>query len=149
VIAAVRIRKEPPRVAVEVREPVHQATFSFTPSTPPTKPSTRQSQRSSATSRAKGTLSVANMGVPPVRTVPSRSPGPLDSVVVARAAILPMTSRPVAGVMMASPTGAARGGFSATASAADSNRVVRLREIPGGRGGRATIVPRPDSVPPR
>jgi hypothetical protein len=146
VMAAVRTRETPPREAAVV-QPVQQATFSFEPSTPTTNAARRPTPTISA-KRSKGTFSVTKIGVPPVRIVPPRTRGPLDSVVVARATILPMTARPMGGVLMASPSGASRAGFTATVPA-DSNRVIRASGVGGGRGGRAVLGPRPDSAPPR
>jgi beta-lactamase regulating signal transducer with metallopeptidase domain len=143
-MAAVRARETRPR-EVAVVQPVHQATFSFAP---PTTDAARRPTPTISATRPKGTFSVTNIGVPPVRIVPPRARGPLDSVVVARATILPMTSRPMAGVLIASPSGAARAGFSA-AVPGDSNRVIRANGVGGGRGGRAVLVPRPDTAPPR
>jgi beta-lactamase regulating signal transducer with metallopeptidase domain len=86
--------------------------------------------------------------LPPVSVVPSTQRGPLDSVVVSSATLPPVVRRG-GGIIMASPGGGRAGGaFRATATATpigmpgtDSNRVIR-----GGRGGRAVLVPRPDTT---
>ena len=87
--------------------------------------------------------------LPPVTVVPSTRRGPLDSVVVTSAERPPLPTLR-GGVIMAMPGGGGgggggRGGFRSSASAvpigSDSNAVVRA-----GRGGRATITPRPDTT---
>ena len=83
--------------------------------------------------------------LPPVSVVPSTHRGPLDSVVVTSAARPPLpTFR--GGVIRAVPGGGGgRGGFRASASpvpiGSDSNAVVST-----GRGGRAVVIPRPDTA---
>jgi hypothetical protein len=89
--------------------------------------------------------------LPPVSVVPpAGNRNTLDSIVVARAALLP-TMRPTGGVIMATPGGGARGrggrgGFIARGSAGGGDTNVAVAR----GGGRAALVPRPDTTrPPR
>jgi beta-lactamase regulating signal transducer with metallopeptidase domain len=110
--------------------------------------SAAKTQVPARTRSVKRTTLPSSIGVkalPPVNFVPSASArGLLDSVVVARAT-LPPTIRRAGGVLRAIPDGSdGRGGFRAAPSSAvtasDSNRVIRPVI-----GGRATLVPRPDT----
>ncbi len=105
-------------------------------------------RRPPSSSRARNRLSAIGdaSSLPPVNVVPSRPRGPLDSVVVTSAERPPLPKLR-GGVIMAAPGGGGggggRGGFRATATpvGADSNAVIR-----GGRGGRAVLIPRPDTT---
>ena len=111
-----------------------------------TAPIVQRAPRPTSTRRRTLTPNVDVNTLPPVSVVPpAAGRNTLDSIVVARAAVLP-AARPTGGMITAMPNGArgrgGRGGFTArpTTSGADSN-VVTARG-----GGRAVLVPRPDTV---
>lgn len=154
VVGAIRAQRAPvdtPVVFVET--PVNRATF--TPSTTGQRITAGVVQRRTApqaSTQSPNRLTAigdAN-SLPPLNVVPSTQRGPLDSVVVTSPARPPLpTFR--GGFIMAAPAGRGGGGgaggarsgsnVTATPIGSDSNRVIR-----GGRGGRAVLIPRPDTT---
>jgi len=133
--------------AIEPTKPENQAVFRQQPE--PTVSAVSVARRQSPAPRLRNRLAAIGdaSSLPPVNVVPSTPRGPLDSVVVTSAARPPLPTLR-GGVLMAAPGGGGgggRGGFRANATAtpigADSNTVIRA-----GRGGRATIAPRPDTT---
>jgi len=138
------VRPHEPAVAaaplVEAPKPQNQAVFRQAPESPvgvvsrPASPAPRARNRLTAIGDAST--------LPPVSVVPSTPRGPLDSVVVTSSVRPPLPALR-GGFITATPGGGGgRGGLrsSATPIGGDSNAVVRA-----GRGGRATIIARPDT----